>query len=521
MSILVFSFPVGYASLLPLKKYINENFATKLPLYLGLGFILNSVWMFSISSFTLDPLVMFSLFIISITIIFYQTFIRKSVNFDVSQKDFGSFLIKKVSKENSYSQFLLLTVFFLPLILFIIIVDHFQLPILDSDIKFHSFLTDSIIEQGRMAIFFSEIESVPLHFQGTSIAYPEGWHVVNAVYTIFNNLTSIKMAFSLISVTTFLIYGSLLTISYHLTRSIWLAIASMGGFFFIPLPIIDYQLYLYGTFVAGLGPAQFGFLVLTTSLSLTLITSQKNNQTFFIIIFLLLFAAFIAYPLFIIQLMMWIFLIIFFKYRKNFKNFKNTLSKKNKLKISNLNIPVYLILISIVIGLVIGNIYELESFLIIDNINAEDFPTFAKRGFSLAFAYTENEVFLPFLLVFLVFSLLNLFYIPENRAFTTAIFSIIILSISSSYFGYFEGFFAALRINSLIIPFTWILVAATLKSGSNFIGKLLVKKSSIKFSKYLEFLLFGIFSVVSIIIFYPSLETVLTIDHSGIYHQFP
>ena len=84
---IVFSFPIGYAFLEPVKKIAENPLIVKFSLYTGTGFIICFFWSFFISPFTVHPLAFFLLFIISIIIIFIN-FYKKIHSAKIKEEDF-------------------------------------------------------------------------------------------------------------------------------------------------------------------------------------------------------------------------------------------------------------------------------------------------------------------------------------------------------------------------------------------------------------------------------------------------
>ena len=71
LAVLILSFPIGYLSLIPFRKHLVMPFLGIIPVTISLGFILNYLWVFALSPFTLQPKLFVVPFIISVTMIFY------------------------------------------------------------------------------------------------------------------------------------------------------------------------------------------------------------------------------------------------------------------------------------------------------------------------------------------------------------------------------------------------------------------------------------------------------------------
>ena len=534
---------MGYLSLLPLRTQLNLPFLCIIPVCVSLGFVLHYLWVLALSSFTLHPLPLFSLFFISVAIIFYQRLrVRFTNDHSVKQRYYHTQdKLISIGIDKGHWKYLIV-LFIIPSILFLSLITYYQQPILYSDLgHHHTWLTESIISKGHLDPFWEA---------GEIIGYPIGWHVLTGSFSILFNLEPLKMGFVLIGITSFLIYGVLLSISYFLTRSLWLSAASMAAFFYSPLTM-DTQTYLYGLFVYGIAPVQLSFLCILLGLSLLLLIKRKNNQSFLSILLLLLIGAGIAYPPMVFYFLIWIALYLIVKGRGKKYNLK--IGEKLNFNIKSLNIS-HLVLISLIIGMTAGSLLIIQYNIVFYDLNTlNDFSEEAKLKLSGGLTYLTDD-YVKYLVILVIISMINLFYFKEIRYFTIVVFSSIMIGIMAPYFGYFEGFFVPLRINSLLVPFTWILLGCTIRQiesviyrrlaikskliitneeklqlrkyslGKNFLTILVQVKSGIYMQKLFSFIvkyhLTIIFIGITILIFSSHLENVMNIIDGELYKLY-
>jgi len=526
ISILVFSFPIGYVTLLPFKEKLDASFLSIIPLCLCLGFIMNYLWILSVSSFTLNKFVFFSLFFLSIGILIYLKFKTR-----VSSKHKIVFDTLEIKKRDSFNIFkknnekFLLILFFIPSILYLSVFTYFPDPIDHTDLAHvHDRLTNSILQKGLLD---------PYWLTGENIGYPIGWHVTTVGFINLFNIESLQMGYVVLGVASFLIYGLLLSISYFLTRSVLIATASSTAFFFAPLG--DPQGYLYGTFVNALAPFNLGLLCIVSALCIFILLNNKSNKQFLWILLLLFIGTGLAYPPLIIYFIIWValYLIIKDKEIKNFE-FKSAKNIFKHLKISSFNLS-HLVFVIVIVGTLVGELYVIQYNIVNDALNSlNKFPESAQLTFSAGFTYVDlpsTKFFVPLLIIF---SMVNLFYFKEGKYFSLiAITSILIASFAS--YSFYEGFFVPRRINVFIVPFTWILFGLIIRQTEILIYKKIpiqfqnFKTSNKIFQKFFDFLierhLTIIFIVLTIIIFTPHVERVVDLfggsGDRGLYWEFP
>ena len=498
LAVLILSFPIGYLALIPFRKHLVMPFLGIIPVTISLGFILNYLWVFALSPFTLQPLLFVVPFIISVTTIFYfrlSGFFIEEGNQNTSVEPSHNNLVLNQSESRKWIS--LFFVFIIPVILYIVLVNNYaELNpnlIIVGDWNYHTTLIKTILQQDHLSLFLED---------GGLVGYPIGWHVATAGFANFFKLQPLQMGFLLLTVLSFLLFGVLMSAAFLVIRSIWITIGAMTAYFFVNMS--SPFTFVYGGFLAGFGPFLLGSLCAITTLFFLLLIKNKNNYSFFLLLLLLLIGTGVAYPPMTIYLSIWIGLFVLFNFRR-IKAYKFKSAKKvfNVLKIKQFNI-LHLILIALVIGIVSGQLYYLPA-----NIIKSSSPT-GDYYFSHGHTYYTDLAIKNFIIILVVVSMVNLFYFKESRFFTLIIFSSIIVATLATNLSNLVVYFTPHRINFFLVVFTWILLGLCIKQGEVFISSRYYNNKFRLLIKNKPFTI--IFFLISLIVFIPSIVNVANME---------
>jgi len=237
---LMFCFPVGYATLTPLRNYIeNKPNIIKLILYLGIGYSFNFLWSFFASPFTVDPVVTFSLILFSTVITLYsiyhnntfQEYKNKQNHLNKNRKlnlwrlvSYGLTKFYQMLPTNKGNIVIFSAFVFLFLFIMLKIQTFGWSPYGDANI--HSYLIGIQIFNGSL------LEHIPF-LPNLKIDYPLGMHFFTANLSLLYNYPPPQSLLVLAGVSVFLLSAALLGIVYTLTRSSWLSTIVLLTSFYI------------------------------------------------------------------------------------------------------------------------------------------------------------------------------------------------------------------------------------------------------------------------------------------------
>jgi len=283
--------------LLPFRQNFSLFNFVFLPIIVSVGLILNLIWMYSLAVFTLNPFLMNSLFVIS-QFLFFLFFIKQYfVKINTNQ-----FSKQNFKEKISHYGLISLTIFLIFTITVLSLINFYQYPVLRSDLTdYHTALTQSIIFQEHLSYYYHpevmfDIFKIDYPEKGT-IAYPQGWHITTAVYSLFFGINSVQMAFVLSGLIISLIFGCLISLTFSISKSTLISLVAVIPFFYTGIQG-NQEFYLYGTFITGLGPLILGILGILLSLVLIFSISKEKKYSLSIFIAVLIGVGVIHPPTF-------------------------------------------------------------------------------------------------------------------------------------------------------------------------------------------------------------------------------
>lgn len=442
---------------------------------------------------------------------------------------------KKIFREKFFTSEILLLLPFIFFSIFILtLIDAFQYPILHSDLsEYHTALTQSILYHDYLSPYYNN--DVMFEFNKTyvdvkhPIAYPQGWHVLTSSYSKFFGLNSMQMGFVLSGISISLIFGTIISLTRILSKSILYSFVAVSAFFYTAHGFSEYS--LYGIFLSGIGPFLLGVIGLI--LFLTFLFSFQNKKLNYSILAALFFGIGVTYPILIIYVIL--ISVVFLISNKQigfYNNFKSHIKRFVSKKITVTEFVLIITIIGIFSGTHLltwntlwGNLDDANLSSNLDN-NADYFSGFSRSTFF-------NEPLLIFTIILFVILMLNIFYLKENRHFSLLTFSLFIPILFVSYYDVSALLFTPNRLSVLIIPFSWLMLSITLasidrrmskiSSNSNYILNFKIIKLNLNYSYFNWFFNYKIpaliFFGVSLLIFLE--HSILIFDlNSDLYGDF-
>jgi hypothetical protein len=528
ISIVLFSFIIGFVVLLPFRNNISLFNLIYFPIIISTGLLVNLIWIFSLSVFTLDLFVMNSLLIISFPV-FFIFFIKHYKN----RLRCTQFL----SKKELIKQIILLITFLIILTSIASLIDLKEYPVLHSDLSdYHALLIQSIIHQDKVSFIYNhEImhDVKKIDYANSTIPYPQGFHATTAVYSKFFEINPTQQGFVINGIVISLIFGSIISLSFTISKSYLISLVSVMSFFYVALDGGNQEFYLFGNFIIGLSPSLLGLLGIILTLTLLFSINSKKNYSLSIF-FVLLISIGVIHPPSTVYLI----LIFFAHVALNFnRQFFNTIKKSFKLIFSRKFSPSDLVLCIILIGVILGGTYVLPLNAISGYSSPANFSHIVDGDHDLLLGLSriiDDGFFLSSFIMLYITLFFNIFYIKENRSFSVIIliFTIPIFFVSSSEF--LTLLFVPIRLSVLLIPLTWIMLGITICSIEKFISTKLSKPDTKMSSKislsyetssknhwFLHYrILTIIFFIVSITLLHEHIFTIFNFD-SIIYQIFP
>ena len=460
----LFCIPIGYASLLPIQNHFQAfpNFV-KLIVFSSVGYAFSMLWTFFLSTFTVKPIALFSLLIISSTIIFFSIYNNKTERKTKKNRNFHSETHLKYSKNKWFNistifspkfaiknqNVILVTTF---LILFIFIMWKIQLfgwaP--EGDAMTHSYWIGVQIFEG------SRTFQVPFDPSGV-INYPLGLHFFAANLSILYNLSPPQTLLIIGSLSIFLLSTTIMSIVYIITRSSWLSIIALFSTFFLhSSKHIDY---VWHSFNIGQYPNLTGFFFLFLLVLILLLI--RNNVKLPHILFLFIFVIFgiIVYPTTLGY--SFLFLGAFVASRISIKEIKKipSLLKKILFQPNKKNwlgfYPHFFVVIAI--GTILENLPVFYYKLITHFSSSVVVELIGKiySGYNM-FQFTDDWFFNTSLFVGIIASIYLIVYQKQDRFIGYLTLGFITLQISGNYLGPFQILLSTVRFSLLLPIFSWI-----------------------------------------------------------------
>ena len=502
---LIFCYPIGYAILLPFKKMFNVSIFIKTMLYLGIGFLFSFLWSFFLSPYTVYPIAYFSLFSISIFIIFFnlyqndskigvikkQRFQEESINHiqrvssSLLNESDSRFNIKKID----IYLFLLIGVSAI-FIMWMFNTFEWWPPYGDYE-GYGNYISIQVFNGS----FTDEFPFLP---NPEPIAYPLGLTSFPANLSIFYNITPAETILMLSGITMLLIIGTLISIVFTLTKSFWLASIILFSILNINYGDWTGNQSIWGQFTVGVAGNLVGFFSIFL-LSLILLVIRSNNRSFPIFLALTIIAGVIVYPPTITYLFLIIvtFLISKISIKKNSKEASTTQTsifsnhRKNFLNLSYFFIAI--IIIGSLEGSLFGHIENVTSF-------AASHTSDYTMNFSSLGRTFLNDMGAISLFAGILSSLYIVIFLKKERFFGLFILSFIILGISGKYLGPFEFILSANRFFVIMPILSWIAISIIVYSTWK---NKVIKKTSLR--KYLPL---GAFAILTLVLVLPDIPTI-------------
>lgn len=500
-----FSFPSGYAILKPTNTISHLPLMIRFTLYLILGVGVNVLWSYFLSSFTIEPVTVFSLLIISSVLILIHK-IAKNYNLKNISNIQKNHIKKSCENEFSYcDKEKFFTLFFIFLLIFgssfvFLKFDEFNWWPPFGDYENHaSYVALQLIEKNIMdhSPFFPESKFV----------YPLGFHFFVASNSLLFEVSPPESVLIFSGILISLIGPIIFSLVYQLTRSIALGSIVLLSAFSIAPVFHNLDSYYWGLFVQGMIPNIGGVVLIFFAISYAL-SIKKINFSSFLILPLIILISGILYPssvfyvttiflLFIVFLKPWEFL----KFHNPFKNnFENKFS-----------LYCFIFYFISIIGLTSKELLEHLKFVVFANsLQLSDLSVI----YSGTERYMLGEFFTISIILGIISSIFLLFY-SKHKFFGSIVLTFILFQLLSPHIDLLSSFIAPARYGMILLTLSWIIVALLIifeieriknKSNNPPKNKILTSKRSFNLlqNKKKNFLI-GIFGATTILLLIPSI----------------
>ena len=499
----VISFPVGYFILS--EKIKSIPFIIKIPLYISLGFVIITIFLFILGLVVVNHYSLITIGIVGYLLLFYKLYKSKpTIHFNLS----------KIWLQHNY-------VSIISLVFFILIFSHFSSvagfmgwpPA--GDIQNHGLYTSLIDHNGK---FLSSMSPLwPLE----TIKAPQGLHILAASYASLFDIFPGESFFVTGTAIIILIILTVFSTVYILTRSLSFSTLAMVTTFYIH-PSGNLERWLVGYFFNGPYPNLYAYLILFLFIVfwLYLPKNERKDIKFKILILALVIGLMVVYPPFVILPGIFIVteLIINFLRTNGLKN-QNSVPKQsheNKKYFSRFSIPFWS---PILIPAIPLHFLFLNQILDIAN---------AIRNLSFAYHISFDEYFIDHSIgvVFLAM-ILSVHLILKRKYLRLSIFyfsfsTIMVLStqeiVSSQIWFFLSG-----RLFAFLYVFSWIILLLY----TNEAIKLVFKRKTSPIVNYisnlnLSRLIKGSISILFIsVLFYGPLVSHATFEEAEKWSWFP
>lgn len=463
---IVFSFPIGYAFLEPVKKIAQNTLIVKFSLYTGTGFIICFFWSFFISPFTVHPLAFFLLFIISMIIIFIN-FYKKIHSAKIKEEDFHKDENLNVQKTNHSWDFhfiglgkkLILNTNEVILIVIIVVAAIYTANEINDwppfgDINKHSLWTSMQIFQGYL------ISHPPL-FPDVPLTYPLGIHLFAANLSTLYEINPPQIFFMLGGVGIFFIFTSILSITYVLTKSAWISLIVVASMLHIHSSNAIAMDLLYT--LNGLIPNLISIFVMFL-LILFLITIRNNvNVKNFLLLFFLILTGIIIYPSLLVYSIILVIAFFITNYQllklKRRPSINLDYSFKTKIKRITQSLHLYLFII-IIIGISSGTLLEIPSNFYHVAIEQKSMADVSPgTGYFVTSEIYTDEFFIASTIVGIICSIFVIMYQKRERFLGIFVLLFILITIAGDYYlGFSKIILSPGRFVQMEPILSWILV---------------------------------------------------------------
>lgn len=461
---LIFVFPIGYASLIPVRKLDHIPLGVRLSLYFGTGYVLSFIWSYFISPFTVHPIAFFVLFIISIVIALHNLY-KKSQSSETEDKDHWLKIDDQQVKDQSSFRLTQPTVKSIlksnEIIIFgiIIIAAIYTATSISGWPPFGDINRDHAPHTVLQIFQGNFVSHVPL-FPEKQVSYPLGIHLFAANLSILYNISPAQIFLLLGGIGIFLIFTTVLSITHMLTKSAWLSIIVVAAMLHVHHSrgiLTELLGYLNGTI-----PNLTGVFLLFLLILFLIITRNNIRPTNLVFIALLVLGGLMAY----LPTLSYSILIVtsFVVTNYHIKKLKKKTLKSNyffKVKIKKLTKSIHFYLLTIIIlGTSTGVFFEnIENFLeisigkkILTDLDPESRYVHVPDIF-------EDDFFIASVIVGIICSIFVILYSKKERFLAYFVLVFILLTISGDYLiGPSKIIFSPGRFIQLVPVLSWILL---------------------------------------------------------------
>jgi hypothetical protein len=364
--IFVFSFLLGYAILLWFKSKKLNSFPlfVRLPLYLTLGLVLLTIFLYVAGLVVISPFVFVLIAILSLPpIIFYHLKNKSEIKLGVSLF--------------SLDNILPLVLFILTFLYFCVVISIFQWPP-PGDVFNHGLFTSILVYNGKIVFNMAPIApSIAL----TPAVTLSGLHVLSA---FLSNLTGVfpgEAVFLVGGSIVVLIPMMLYSLTFILTKSKALSLLTFLSPFLIGLGLEEW---VFGYFYNGPYPNLFGFLIVL--LFVTLFASSRSEDGLIssfklkiVLALIVLLGLILVYPAFAIYPVVFLSIILLIDLKKNnvlsLSSFSEKLSPKRRV------LFVFLLFIALCVILVLY--FNTGLFDVVQGIFARLGKVYGRAGYAV------------------------------------------------------------------------------------------------------------------------------------------
>lgn len=494
-----FSFPSGYALLKPSTSISNLPIMIRFVLYLSLGIGINVMWSYFLSFQSITPLHSFSLLLLSsFFILFHRISITVKLNKDID----GLELNKKFKTVFNFSSDKRFTLFFIFLVLFsssfvFIKFNEFNWWPPYGDYENHATYTAIQLLEGKLT------DHIPF-FPTSKFVYPMGFHFFAGSNSLLFDLTPPELILVFGGILVVLIGLLIFSISYQLTRSIWLSsIVLIAGTYVAPV-LHNLDSYYWGLFVQGMIPNLGGFVLILFSISYVL-SIKKLDFFFYILTPLILFSSGIFYPssiFYVLVILLSCFLIN--------KPWNSLLTNSSKIYLSKRKIGFYYFSFYLITVIGLGS-KEISNHLKFVFASTKSQISEISKIYSNLERYFLGHFFTIAIIMGIISSTFLIFY-SKQKLFGVIVLFVILLQLFSPYLDIFSSFISPARYGILTLSMSWMSIAVLVSIESNKKDKNVVSNiSRYNNSVFLltntkkKYFLYGMFGLFSLYLLIPTI----------------
>lgn len=465
---LIFCFPTGYAAFLPFNSIKSHPLFVRLPIYLSVGYVLNNFWSFFLSPFTIQPHVTLTLVLIAtLVILFYLINTRNQIK--KNQKETRKQILKStflsLNFGNNPSKHIWNILFFCVFVAFALFIlfkfQGFGWPFY-HDVMGHSAFTSLQIFGDGLTIQF------PLATQ-SQFYYPLGMHFFAANLSVFFDNSPPLVFLAIGAITIFLITTIIASITYVLTKSLWLSLIVILASLNIHSSWVHFS-YLWGMILQGGAYTMLtGFLFIFLLILVLLVIREKRNTSYLVFIILLVAAGAIIYPTTLIYsaIIITSFLISGFS-KKGIKDIFSerdfsirSINKQTLLQINIFFVIIFFIgisngkIISYIKSIVFKQISSAENPDFINPINEMSYVTVANGLINISHFFNDN-LFNIAIMVGVIGSVYLIIYHRKYRFFGFVNLAFILLFLTEMPILFLEVLTSPARYGALLPILSWI-----------------------------------------------------------------